>query len=96
MANSMQDIKRHIRSVTSTEHITNAMKLVSAAKLKHGYLDPPAIGTVFPRALRFVAWDGLFRVPLFATLIRTLGTVPVSPENKNSADEDRPRARLCP
>ncbi|MBQ0078872.1 MAG: F0F1 ATP synthase subunit gamma, partial [Eubacterium sp.] len=32
MAESMQDIKRRIRSITSTEHITNAMKLVSAGK----------------------------------------------------------------
>ena len=34
MADSMQAIKRRIRSVTSTEHITNAMKLVSAGKLR--------------------------------------------------------------
>ena len=33
-AESMQDIKRRIRSVTSTEHITNAMNLVSAGKLR--------------------------------------------------------------
>ena len=33
-AEGMQDIKRRIRSVTSTEHITNAMKLVSAGKLR--------------------------------------------------------------
>ena len=33
-SNSMQDIKRRIKSVTSTEHITNAMKLVSAGKLR--------------------------------------------------------------
>jgi F-type H+-transporting ATPase subunit gamma len=31
---NMQDIKRRVRSVTSIEHITNAMKLVSAAKLR--------------------------------------------------------------
>ncbi len=31
---SIQDIKRRIKSVTSTEHITNAMKLVSAGKLR--------------------------------------------------------------
>ena len=30
----MQDIKRRIKSVRSMEHITNAMKLVSAAKLR--------------------------------------------------------------
>lgn len=33
-AESIQDIKRRIKSVTSTEHITNAMKLVSAGKLR--------------------------------------------------------------
>lgn len=31
---NMRDIKRRIRSVNSMEHITNAMKLVSAAKLR--------------------------------------------------------------
>lgn len=34
MAASMQDVKRRIKSVNSMEHITNAMKLVSAAKLR--------------------------------------------------------------
>jgi F-type H+-transporting ATPase subunit gamma len=31
---SLQDIKRRVKSVTSIEHITSAMKLVSAAKLR--------------------------------------------------------------
>ena len=34
MGENMQDIKRRIRSVSSTMQITNAMKLVSAAKLR--------------------------------------------------------------
>jgi len=34
MGSNMQDIKRRIRSINSTEHITNAMKLVSASKLR--------------------------------------------------------------
>ncbi|MCI9598136.1 MAG: ATP synthase F1 subunit gamma [Firmicutes bacterium] len=33
-SSNAQDIKRRIKSVTSTEHITNAMKLVSAGKLR--------------------------------------------------------------
>lgn len=33
-SNNMQDIKRRIKSITSTEHITSAMRLVSAAKLR--------------------------------------------------------------
>ena len=31
---NLRDIKRRIKSVNSTEHITNAMKLVSTAKLR--------------------------------------------------------------
>ena len=34
MAESMQDIKRRMRSIESTEHITNAMRLVSASKYR--------------------------------------------------------------
>lgn len=34
MAQNMRDIKRRIKSVTSVEHITSAMKLVSASKLR--------------------------------------------------------------
>ena len=33
-AGNMQDIKRRIKSVNSIEHVTNAMKLVSAAKFR--------------------------------------------------------------
>ncbi len=33
-SNNIQDVKRRIKSVTGMEHITNAMKLVSAAKLR--------------------------------------------------------------
>ncbi|MDD2217818.1 MAG: ATP synthase F1 subunit gamma [Eubacteriales bacterium] len=33
-SNNMQDIKRRIKSINSTEHITSAMRLVSAAKLR--------------------------------------------------------------
>lgn len=34
MADSIQDLKRRMKSVTSTERITNSMKLVSAGKLR--------------------------------------------------------------
>ncbi|MDR1514781.1 MAG: 1-acyl-sn-glycerol-3-phosphate acyltransferase [Synergistaceae bacterium] len=49
------------------------------------YLDPPAIGMAFPGKMRFVAWDGLFKVPFFSSMLRALGAVPVSQENKRSA-----------
>lgn len=74
----MEELERFLASLPADGSVILASNHAS-------YLDPPAVGTVFPRTLRFIAWDGLFRVPLFATLIRTLGAVPVSPENKNSA-----------
>jgi 1-acyl-sn-glycerol-3-phosphate acyltransferase len=58
---------------------------VILASNHESYLDPPAVGVAFPRRLRFIAWEGLFKVPILAPLIRALGAVPVSQENKNSA-----------
>jgi 1-acyl-sn-glycerol-3-phosphate acyltransferase len=60
-------------------------KPVILAANHESYLDPPAIGMLFPNPLRFIAWDGLFKVPVLSPLIRALGAVPVSQENKNSA-----------
>jgi 1-acyl-sn-glycerol-3-phosphate acyltransferase len=49
------------------------------------YLDPPLVGMAFPGGLRFIAWDQLFNSRIFSFLIRSLGAVPVSHENKTSA-----------
>lgn len=50
------------------------------------YLDPPVVGiAVYPRRMKFVAWDKLFSFPLFGAFLRAMGSVPVSPENKNSS-----------
>jgi 1-acyl-sn-glycerol-3-phosphate acyltransferase len=60
-------------------------KPVILAANHESYLDPPLIGMLYPRAIRFIAWDGLFKVPLFASLIRALGAVPVSQQDKSRA-----------
>lgn len=50
------------------------------------YLDPPAVAlAAYPQHIRFIAWEKLFEVPGFGHLIRTLGAVPVSPDDKNSS-----------
>lgn len=41
------------------------------------YLDPVLVMLPLKRALRFMAWDALFRVPLLGQLIRALGAFPV-------------------
>ena len=60
-------------------------KPVILAANHESYLDPPLVGMLFPNAIRFIAWDGLFKFRPFAALIRALGAVPVNQENKNSA-----------
>jgi 1-acyl-sn-glycerol-3-phosphate acyltransferase len=60
-------------------------KPVILAANHESYLDPPLVGMAFPTQLRFIAWDALFKVPLLSPMIRALGAVPVSQENKNSA-----------
>ena len=60
-------------------------KPVILAANHESYLDPPLIGMLFPNPIRFIAWDGLFKVPIFAALIRALGAVPVNQKNKNLA-----------
>jgi 1-acyl-sn-glycerol-3-phosphate acyltransferase len=41
------------------------------------YLDPVLLSLQVRRAIRFMAWDALFRVPLLGALIRTFGAFPV-------------------
>jgi 1-acyl-sn-glycerol-3-phosphate acyltransferase len=60
-------------------------KPVILAANHESYLDPPLIGMLFPNAIRFIAWDGVFKFRPFAALLHALGAVPVSQENKNSA-----------
>ena len=42
MADSMRDIKRRIKSVTSTKQITHAMQLVASAKLRNARMKADA------------------------------------------------------
>ena len=41
------------------------------------YLDPPLLGVASPRKIRFMAKSELFSIPLFNSLITTLGAFPV-------------------
>jgi len=41
------------------------------------YLDPVLLSLQVARPIRFMAWDGLFKVPLLGTVIRAFGAFPV-------------------
>ena len=48
-------------------------------------VDPPLIGGIMPRRLRYLAKESLFRNPLLGFFIRTLGAVPVTREDSQRA-----------
>lgn len=75
----------HRLSVYGRENIPSGRHVILASN-HASYLDPPVVGLAFyPRRLRFIAWDKLFRVPLLGPFLYAMGSVPVSPENKNSS-----------
>lgn len=75
----------HRLSVYGKERIPADRQVILASN-HASYLDPPAVGIAFyPRILKFVAWEKLFSFPLFGAYLRKMGTVPVSPDDKNSS-----------
>jgi len=75
----------HRLTVTGKEKIPKDRAVIVASN-HASYLDPPAVGYAFhPGRLKFVAWEKLFRVPIFGAYLRAMGSVPVSQDNKNSS-----------
>jgi len=55
--------------VSGLENIPKEGGFIMAAN-HASYLDPPVIGAVSPRRVRFMAREGLFKIPLFRTFIK--------------------------
>lgn len=75
----------HRLSVYGKESIPADRPVILAAN-HASYLDPPVVGLAFyPRRLRFVAWDRLFKLAPLRYYLCQMGAVPVSQENKISS-----------
>lgn len=48
-------------------------------------IDPPLIGGVFPRRLRYLAKDSLFKNPVLGFFVASLGAIPVKREDRQRA-----------
>jgi 1-acyl-sn-glycerol-3-phosphate acyltransferase len=62
--------------VTGTENVPRDGGLVVAANHR-SYLDPPLLGTWFPRTIHFMAKQELFKIFVLGSLIRTVHAFPV-------------------
>ena len=64
------------REVKGLAHVPASGGVIVAAN--HGsFWDPPVLGIVIPRPLRYMTRASFFSVPLFGALIRSLGAFPV-------------------
>lgn len=69
--------------VYGKEHLPVGAAIISSNH--SSFLDPPLIGISYPGEVQFLARDTLFRLPLFAWLIRKLNTHPVARGKGNVA-----------
>jgi 1-acyl-sn-glycerol-3-phosphate acyltransferase len=63
--------------VSGTEHVPASGGGLVVSWHPNGLIDPGLILTHLPRRVAFGARDGLFRMPLLGTLIRSVGAVPI-------------------
>jgi 1-acyl-sn-glycerol-3-phosphate acyltransferase len=68
--------------VTGTENVPMDGGLVVAANHR-SYLDPPLLGTWFPRPIHYMAKQELWKIPLLGPLISAVDAFPV---NRDAAD----------
>ena len=64
-------------TATGYENVPATGPLIVAANHR-SYLDPPLIGSWFPRPVHWMAKDELFRYPILGTLIRWCNAFPVA------------------
>jgi 1-acyl-sn-glycerol-3-phosphate acyltransferase len=65
--------------VSGTENVPPSGALIVASN-HVSYLDPPLLGTWFPRVIHFMAKQELFEKPVFGPLIRAVHAFPVNRE----------------
>jgi 1-acyl-sn-glycerol-3-phosphate acyltransferase len=64
-------------TVEGTENVPPSGPLIVAANHR-SYLDPPLLGTWFPRTVHFMAKEELFRIPVLGPLITRVNAFPVT------------------
>ncbi|MBK8258418.1 MAG: 1-acyl-sn-glycerol-3-phosphate acyltransferase [Polyangiaceae bacterium] len=63
--------------VTGLEHIDRSCPTILACNHHNSIIDPLLLGTFEERQVSFCARDGLFKIPLFGSLLRSVGAIPL-------------------
>lgn len=78
--------------VTGLEHLDATRPTLYAPTHPNSIIDPLLVALVENRVIRFVARDGLFRVPLLGWLLRMGGAIPVARRSDHNGKVDNSKA----
>jgi 1-acyl-sn-glycerol-3-phosphate acyltransferase len=59
------------------------------------YLDPIWVSVPIERSIHYMAWDAIFRIPLFSSVVRTFGAFPVRIEGHDKSAMREARCHLA-
>lgn len=74
--------------VTGGEHMPATGPTIIACNHPNSIVDPLLLGTVTQRQIAYCARDGLFRVPLFGRVLRSVGAIPIRRRSDHGASTD--------
>lgn len=63
--------------VTGTEHLGGDSPTILACNHPNSIVDPLLLGTLTERPIAYCARDGLFKIPIFGTVLRSVGAIPI-------------------
>jgi len=63
--------------VTGLEHLNPRVPTILACNHPNSIVDPLLLGTFEPRQVAFCARDGLFKIPVFGSVLRAVGALPI-------------------
>lgn len=77
---------------TGLEHLDERRATLYAPTHPNSIIDPLLVGLFEDRPIRFVARDGLFKVPVFGSVLRAAGAIPVARRSDHGGDVDNSAA----
>jgi len=78
--------------VTGSEHLAGDRPAILASNHPNSIIDPLLLGLVERRQVAFCARDGLFKVPVFGRILRSVGAIPISRPKDHAGKVDNSSA----
>jgi 1-acyl-sn-glycerol-3-phosphate acyltransferase len=91
MGSALRTYYRRIE-VTGVEHLDGARPTILASNHPNSIIDPLMVGLFESRRVSFCARDGLFRVPVFGSLLRSVGAIPIARRSDHGDKADNSAA----